>query len=127
MNKLAEKISKEIIKTASKTGRDNGEFEKDYLDVELVINGEKKVCYVNVIAEFEFDWYYEEDTYWEPGERKVESLDIWINEIGIEGKDGTIYTKEQEDKILEDNRAYLEDLIEDDVETKAYEMEWETW
>lgn len=114
-------------KTASKSGSDNGEFEQDYEDVELIVNGEKKKCDILIEAYFEFDWYYEEQTYWEPGDRSIEKLDISIENIYVSDKDGNEYSEEQNQKILEDNREYLESLIEDDIETKAYEMDWETW
>lgn len=124
-NKLANNIIQEIKKTARyHSGQDNGHFEKDYDNVELVINGEKVKCYVDVDADFEFDWFYEDDTYWEPGQRKIEKLDFWINKIGVSDIDGTIYTEEQEDKILEENRKTIEELIEDDIKTQAYEMDW---
>ena len=127
-NKLANKIKEEITKMAKSYNsghNSNNEAEIEYDDIELMIDGQKKRCSIIVNVTFSFDWWREDDTYWEPGDSGIDDLDYGINWIGIECKDGTIYTEEQENKILEDNYKYLEDYIESDVEEKAYEAEWE--
>lgn len=112
-------------KKAGQSGSGNGHFEKDYDNVELIINGKKKICSVYIDADYEFKWYREKQTYWEPGDSSIESLDISINSISVYDNDGNEYDEQLCEKILEDNREYLEDLIEDDVEIKAYESDWE--
>lgn len=114
-----------INKKASQSGSGNGHFEKDYDNVELIVNGEKKICSIYIDADYEFKWYKEEQTYWEPGNSSIESLDISINSINVYDNDGNEYDEKQCEKILQDNEKDLEDLIESDVETEAYESDWE--
>lgn len=126
-NKLANKIVEEIKKSArTREGYNNKEieFDKDE-DIELVIDGEKKKCRVWLLAEYSYYWYEEMPTYWEPGDREIKKLDIWIKDIGIEPEDGTVYSREKEKQILDENREVLTRFIEDDITDAAYNDEWE--
>lgn len=127
-NKLAKIISGEIKKVAwnkNKSGHNINDITLEYEDVELQIDGKKKECDISLEIELEFDWYIEKDTYWEQGDSGVKNIKFWITKINIGDKEGVVYTEEQEDKILEDNRKYLDDLIEYDVEEKAEEVDWQ--
>lgn len=121
--KLAEIIKEKITKSASSVGRIeySGPYETElvYDDIELVINGKKTKCGVGMWVEYTAEWYIEEQTYDYPGAYEVRDVDYWIKSIGIDTEDGTIFTEEQEEKILEDNRKFLEDYIEEDMYEEA--------
>lgn len=117
--KLAEIIKEKITKSASSVG--NIEYsrphktELEYNNIELVINGKKTKCDINLWVEYTAEWYIEEQTYDYPGWAEVRDVDYSIEDIGIDTEDGTIFTEEQEKKILEENEDFLYDYIQEDV------------
>lgn len=101
-NKLAKIISEKIKKNARlEEGKTE---ERDMLldDVELVIDGKKKKC--RIWANVEYTPIYDAGTD-DFGEVSfLEDVEYTILDIGIDDtEDGTIYTQEQEKKILAEN------------------------
>lgn len=119
INKLARIISEKIKKSASSVGdiQYSGphKTELEYNNIELMINGKKTKCDINLWVEYTAKWYIEEQTYDYPGATEVRDVDYWIESIGIDKEDGTIFTEEQEKKILEENEDFLYDYIQEDV------------
>lgn len=124
-NKLAEVIKGEMKKVArnfqSGTHQETTTIELD--DVELVIDGNKKLCDISLDVYVTFHWWYNPGTYWQPPEGDIDKIEYEIEEMTISDKDGVIYTKEQEKKILNENYNFLHDYIEDEVEEAARDMD----
>lgn len=124
VNKLANRINEEINKYAKyKEGTNNNETTLEYEDINLVIDGKKIKCDIMLNVDFSFDWWIEESTKDEPEYSGIKNLDYNITNLDIACKDATIYTDDKQQEILSENRQYLNDLIEEDIEEKAYEVE----
>ena len=119
MNKLAEIIKEQITKRAYHKSSGPHNISLLYEDMDLVINGKKTKCNVEVWVEYTAEWHVEDQIEDYPGAADLETVDYWITEIGIDTEDGTIFTEEQEQKILKDNKKFLEDYIEEDVYNAA--------
>lgn len=118
-NKLAHRIIQEIKKSSSTVGRTETDEPKttelEYDNIELMINGKKTKCDIGIVVEYTVTWYIEDRAYDYPGAVEVKNVDYGIESIGINMEDGTILTEEQEEKILKENRDFLEDYIEEDM------------
>lgn len=121
MTTLKEAIEQYINKTAGYSGGAEFEEEVEGIFIEfvpLIIDGESKNC--NFVLDLQVTGTHgtpSEPTYWDdnPGDpAEIDNIDITrIYDIAVVDKDGNIIqelvlTKEQEDKILADNKQTLE-------------------
>lgn len=108
--KLAEIIKEKITKSAY---RQEGETEeRDMLleDVELMIDGKKKKCRIYVNVEYTPMYDVGSDDFGEVS--FLEDVTYTILDIGIDDtEDGTVYTEEQQKKILAEN----EDIVNKEI------------
>lgn len=118
INKLAQIITEKIKKSAS---IEEGETEeRDMLldDVELMIDGQKKKCRIYVNVEYTPIYDVGSDDFGEV--RFVEDVAYTILDIGIDDtEDGTVYTEEQQKKILEENKKIVNKEIYREVHSWA--------
>lgn len=126
-NKLAKIIIGEINKVAYGGRPSSGIHQEtttiDIEDVELTIDGKKKICDITLEVYVSFHWWSDPGDYWQPPEGDIDKVEYDIQKISIGDKDGTIYTKEQESKILDENYKYLHDYIEEEVEEAIEDMD----
>lgn len=115
--KLAEIIKEQISKHAYIKTIGPYETELVYDDIELVINGKKTKCGIGMDVEYTVDIDEASDDLREFV--TFEGVDYSITTLRVDIEDGTIFTEEQEEKILEENRTFLEDYIAHDMDNIA--------
>lgn len=109
-NKLAKIISEKIKKNARLKKGPTEHRETEIDDIELVIDGKKKKC--GIWANVEYNPIYDvgSDDFGEVS--FLEDVEYTILDIEIDDtEDGTIYTQEQEKKILAEN----EDIVNKEI------------
>lgn len=109
-NKLAKIISEKIKKNARLKEGQTEQRETEIDDIELVIDGQKKKCAIWANVEYNPIYDVGTDDFGEVSfleDVKYTILDIAI----VDTEDGTIYTQEQEKKILAEN----EDIVNKEI------------
>lgn len=113
-NKLAKIISEKIKKTARLEEGKTEERDMILDDVELMIDGKKKKCRIYAVVEYAPMYNVGTDDFGDA--TTIEDVSYAVLEIGIDDtEDGTIYTQEQEKKILAENEEIVNNEIYHEV------------